>query len=216
MTSVALEKFQVSLLAERLEELLDEVLRRTGGLTSVPAATPSDLADDEPLDLPLMEDFRVGAIALAWDGEDERVVIEAQEESETPVEPLADEVPENGPDVLRVRITAASARAFSQRALRIIAAGLAFVPALRPAPGHRGAHLPAAERPPGRQWLNPVGCVVPPVPRTTRVPRVTGGGWAATRRPLGRPGAAGPGRPGGGRAAGCRVQRDAVLHHPPW
>jgi len=79
VTSVALEKFQVSLLAERLEELLDEVLRRTGGLTSVPAATPSDLSDDEPLDLPLMEDFRVGAIALAWDGEDERVVIEAQE-----------------------------------------------------------------------------------------------------------------------------------------
>ena len=42
------------------------------------------LADDGPLDLPLIEDFRVGAIALAWDGEDERVVIEAQEESETP------------------------------------------------------------------------------------------------------------------------------------
>jgi uncharacterized repeat protein (TIGR03847 family) len=99
------------------------VLRRTGGLTSVPAATPADLTDDEPLDLPLMEDFRVGAIALAWDGEDERVVIEAQEESETPVEPLADDIPENGPDVLRVRITAASARAFSQRALRIIAQG---------------------------------------------------------------------------------------------
>ena len=33
VTSVALEKFQVSLLAERLEELLDEVLRRAGGLT---------------------------------------------------------------------------------------------------------------------------------------------------------------------------------------
>ena len=104
-------------------ELLDEVLRRTGGLTSVPAATPSDLNDDEPLDLPLMEDFRVGAIALAWDGEDERVVIEAQEESETPVEPLAEDIPENGPGVLRVRITAASARAFSQRALRILGQG---------------------------------------------------------------------------------------------
>ena len=31
VTSVALEKFQVSLLAERIDELLDEVLRRTGG-----------------------------------------------------------------------------------------------------------------------------------------------------------------------------------------
>jgi uncharacterized repeat protein (TIGR03847 family) len=123
VTSVALEKFQVSLLAERLEELLDEVLRRTGGLTSVPAATPADLTDDEPLDLPLMEDFRVGAIALAWDGEDERVVIEAQEESENPVEPLAEEVPESGPAVLRVRITPAEARAFSQRALQVVAQG---------------------------------------------------------------------------------------------
>ncbi len=31
VTSVALEKVQVSLLAERLDELLDEVLRRSGG-----------------------------------------------------------------------------------------------------------------------------------------------------------------------------------------
>ena len=123
VTSVALEKFQVSLLAERLEELLDEVLRRTGGLTSVPAATPSDLADDEPLDLPLMEDFRVGAIALAWDGEDERVVIEAQEETENPIEPLAEDVPENGPGVLRVRLSPAAARAFSRRAIQIVGQG---------------------------------------------------------------------------------------------
>jgi len=123
VTSVALEKFQVSLLAERLEELLDEVLRRTGGLTSVPAATPSDLSDDEPLDLPLMEDFRVGAIALAWDGEDERVVIEAQEETENPIEPLAEDVPENGPGVLRVRLSPAAARAFSRRAIQIVGQG---------------------------------------------------------------------------------------------
>lgn len=122
VTSVALEKFQVTLLAERLDELLDEVNRRTG-LSSVPAAAPTELADDEPLDLPLLEDFRVGAIALAWDGEDQRVVIEAQEETETPVEPLTDEIPEDGPGVLRVRITPAEARAFSQRALRIVAQG---------------------------------------------------------------------------------------------
>src|ERR1044071_1583619 len=114
-TRVALEKFQVSLLAERL--------RRTGGRVAVPPTAPAELADDAPLDLPLMEEFRVGAIALAWDGEDERVVIEAQEETENPVEPLAEEVPENGPGVLRVRITPAEARAFSQRALQVVAQG---------------------------------------------------------------------------------------------
>src|SRR5580700_11256025 len=123
VTSVALEKFQVSLLAERLDALLDEVVRRTGEPSAASPGAPGGLADDGPRDLPLMEDFRVGAIALAWDGEDERVVIEAQEESETPVEPLAEDIPENGPGVLRVRITAASARAFSQRALRILGQG---------------------------------------------------------------------------------------------
>jgi uncharacterized repeat protein (TIGR03847 family) len=122
VTSVSLEKFQVSQLAERLDELLDEVLRRTGTTTTAaaPAGTP---ADDGPLDLPLMEDFRVGAIALAWDGETDRVVIEAQEESESPVEPLADVVPADGPGVLRVRITPQAARAFARRALRIVAQG---------------------------------------------------------------------------------------------
>ena len=123
ITSVSLEKFQVSQLAERLDELLDEVLRRTGGSTTVPATTPADLADDGPLDLPLMEEFRVGAIALAWDGETDCVVIEAQEESESPVEPLSDEVPADGPGVLRVRLTPGAARAFAQRALRIVAQG---------------------------------------------------------------------------------------------
>ena len=123
VTSVVLEKFQVSLLAERIDELLDEVLRRTGGQGTVPAAAPMGLADDGPLDLPLTEDFRVGAIALAWDGEDERVVIEAQEETETPLEPLAEEVPETGPGVLRVRISPAAARAFSKRAMQIVGQG---------------------------------------------------------------------------------------------
>jgi uncharacterized repeat protein (TIGR03847 family) len=119
VTSVSLEKFQVSQLAERLDELLDEVLRRTGATVSAPE-TPSD---DGPLDLPLLEDFRVGAIALAWDGESDRVVIEAQEESESPVEPLAEVVPPDGPGVLRVRISPQEARAFAQRALRIVAQG---------------------------------------------------------------------------------------------
>jgi uncharacterized repeat protein (TIGR03847 family) len=123
VTSVSLEKFQVSQLAERLDELLDEVLRRTGGSASVPGVPGVPAADDGPLDLPLMEEFRVGAIALAWDGETDRVVIEAQEESESPVEPLAEVVPADGPGVLRVRLTPEDARAFAQRALRIVAQG---------------------------------------------------------------------------------------------
>ncbi|POM22247.1 hypothetical protein BTM25_56590 [Actinomadura rubteroloni] len=123
VTSVGLEKFQVTLLAERLEELLDEILRRAGGEPQVPAVTPAELRDDGPLDQPVEEEFRVGTMALAWDPEDERVVIEAQE-----VTDAGDAEPEvGGTDpavaVLRVRITAAQARAFAERALRVVAAG---------------------------------------------------------------------------------------------
>jgi uncharacterized repeat protein (TIGR03847 family) len=123
VTSVSLEKGQVSQLAERLDELLDEVLRRTGGSVAVPAVAPAALTDDGPLEQPLMEDFRVGAIALAWDGDSERVIIEAQELSDEPVEPLAEELPEDSPAILRVTITAAAARAFARRALQLVIAG---------------------------------------------------------------------------------------------
>ncbi|MEU8347762.1 conserved hypothetical protein [Actinomadura meyerae] len=122
VTSVGLEKFQVTLLAERLEELLDEVLRRSGGDAPVPAVTPAELRDDGPLDQPVEEEFRVGTMALAWDPEDEQVVIEAQEVTESEEEP---EVGEDDPAiaVLRVRISAAQARAFAERALQVVAAG---------------------------------------------------------------------------------------------
>ena len=122
VTSVILEKFQVSLLAERIDELLDEVLRRTDA-AEVPDSAPAGPRDDAPLDLPLTEDFRVGAIALAWDSDGDRVVIEAQEESDAPVEPLSDDIPADGPGVLRVRISPSAARAFAQRALSLVAAG---------------------------------------------------------------------------------------------
>ncbi len=118
VTSVVLEKGQVSQLAERLDELLDEVARRTGA-----AAEPATDIDDRPLDLPLTEDFRVGAIVLAWDHDGERVIIEAQEESEEPLEPLAADVPDDGPAVLRVRMTVEAARAFSRRAVQVVRAG---------------------------------------------------------------------------------------------
>ncbi len=124
LVSVALEKVQVAILAERLEELLEEVRRRGAG--DIPVAAPKELEDTAPLDSPVDEEFRVGSMGLAWDGEDELIVIEAlaqqeaEDESEL-VEPLADV--EEGPDALRVRITADAARAFIKRAERVVAAG---------------------------------------------------------------------------------------------
>ena len=126
VTSVALEKTQVAALAERVEELLDEVLRRSGGTAPVPAVAPSELDDVAPLDLPIVEEFRVGTMGLAWDGDDERVVIEAQAiATETgEEEPLADDDDNaDGPALLRVRVSGSVARAFAKRAQQLVAAG---------------------------------------------------------------------------------------------
>ncbi|MCZ4118222.1 DUF3090 domain-containing protein [Streptomyces sp. H39-S7] len=131
-TSVALEKTQVAALAERIDELLDEVVRRTGGSTVVPAVAPGDLADTAPLDSPVEEEFRVGTMALAWDSTQERMVLEAQALVE--VEPDADDATleaaeelreddENGPPLLRVHLTGAQARSFAKRALDVVSAG---------------------------------------------------------------------------------------------
>jgi uncharacterized repeat protein (TIGR03847 family) len=61
VTSVVLEKIQVSRLAERLDELLDDELRNSGGKSSVPAVAPASLTDDAPLDLPLRGTVRTSA-----------------------------------------------------------------------------------------------------------------------------------------------------------
>lgn len=48
VTSVSLEKTQVAALAERMDELLDEVVRRTGGNAPVPAVASTEAADTAP------------------------------------------------------------------------------------------------------------------------------------------------------------------------
>lgn len=131
-TSVILEKTQVEALAERIDELLDEVVRRTGGSAPVPAVAPAELLDTAPLQAPVEEEFRVGTMALAWDGTEERMLLEAQAlveidaEAEDDLEAaeemlLQDE--ENGPPLLRVRLTGAQARSFAKRALDVVSAG---------------------------------------------------------------------------------------------
>jgi uncharacterized repeat protein (TIGR03847 family) len=131
-TSVALEKQQVAALAERIDDILDELLRRSGG-TDAPAVAPTALADRAPLDQPVVEEFRVGTMALAWEGDPGVLVIEAHALTETdaedeadiadPVMPTATDEDGPPPDVLRVRLTAAAARAFAQRAVAVVGAG---------------------------------------------------------------------------------------------
>ncbi len=132
VTSVALEKTQVAALAERMDELLDEVVRRSGGSAAVPAMAPSEISDSAPLDTPIEEEFRVGTMALAWDGEEQRMIVEAQalveleadtEEDLAEAEERLLQDEENGPPMLRVRLTGAQARAFAKRALDVVNAG---------------------------------------------------------------------------------------------
>lgn len=113
LVSVGIEKVQVAALANRLDDLLDAV--------DAPArAVPTD---ELPLEEPVVELFRVGAMALAWDTGTDAVVIEAQ----TPTEDgeyveLPDDA-EEGPDLLRIRIDAPTARAFVQRAEALVVSG---------------------------------------------------------------------------------------------
>jgi len=60
VTTVQLEKQQVSVLAERVDELLDEVLRRTAGAVSVPALAPVSGRGHRTAGHPDREEFRVG------------------------------------------------------------------------------------------------------------------------------------------------------------
>ncbi|MGH3470321.1 MAG: DUF3090 domain-containing protein [Thermocrispum sp.] len=122
LISVTLEKQQLSVLSERLATLLDEVAARFD--TEVPEAAPEDMVDNEPLEVPVEAEFRVGTMGLGWDGETDAVVIEllAVTEEEVDETVVLDDT-EEGPDALRVFLTPAYARAFAERADRVIAAG---------------------------------------------------------------------------------------------
>jgi uncharacterized repeat protein (TIGR03847 family) len=117
ITSVVLEKSQVAALAERVEELLDEVSQRFGTETGGEGEV-----DDDPLQQPLEEDFRVGTMALAWDPEAGQVIIEAQEVTADPPEEPTEEVfaEESSGEVLRVHLTPEAARSFARRAQRVV------------------------------------------------------------------------------------------------
>jgi len=154
VVSVVLEKVQVQVLAERLDQLLDELEER--GV--MPPVVPEANADTEPLDEPLVEAFRATTLTLGWDADAGRVLLEARadeveieieaddDEDEMDVEASSDDDPaiegldasiaasilaafettdddDEGPDVLRVRVTAAAARSFVERAARVVASG---------------------------------------------------------------------------------------------
>jgi uncharacterized repeat protein (TIGR03847 family) len=145
IASVALEKVQVAVLADRVAAILAELERR--GVTGATGVVPSG-DDDRPLDEPLREEFRVGTLTISWDNEEAELLVEARSQGDDDdddeddddeadddepevLEASADdddddEIPDDapiGPDVLRVRLSPAMALGFARRARRIVGAG---------------------------------------------------------------------------------------------
>jgi uncharacterized repeat protein (TIGR03847 family) len=132
ITSVACEKQQVSVLAEHLDKVLDEVVRRSAGEIDVPPASAS-ARDVDPLDAPITEEFRVGTMTIAWDPSIDRIVIELfsnvdTDEDESEADPAgsaaqAESEEINADEVFVVKITASYARDFVARAQALVAGG---------------------------------------------------------------------------------------------
>lgn len=110
--AVSLEKMQVSALADRILELLPGVA--------------SSGVDDQPLETPVVEEFRANALGISWNPVTELITIEAQALTDDEVDEIVEG--SSGPDLLRVHISAEEAVAFAQRAQSVVAAGRAPCP----------------------------------------------------------------------------------------
>jgi len=121
VVSVALEKQQVAVLAERIDQLLDEVMDSSSNATLIPAVAPLGLEDSEPLEQPIDEQFRAGTMTLSWDPSIARVVIEVFPLLDASEDAAEEEPPPE--EVFLVRLEAGHARAFVRRAALVIEAG---------------------------------------------------------------------------------------------
>jgi len=127
LVSVSLEKQQVAALAERVDELLDDVMSSDEQASVIPAVAPLGLDDTAPLEQPIEEEFRAGTMTLSWDPADERVVIEVFPFTEAAVvspDQLDEDIIEPDPEeVLIVRLAPGAARAFVKRSEQVLDAG---------------------------------------------------------------------------------------------
>jgi uncharacterized repeat protein (TIGR03847 family) len=125
MVSVALEKTQVAAIADRILQILREI-RQSEPLIAFERVAQ----DDQPLETPIDEEFRVGVIGLAYLSDRRLIEIDLQAIAESEIED--DELLEidtsSDQDILRVFITLGYAEHFAKRANSVIAAGRAPCP----------------------------------------------------------------------------------------
>ena len=120
LVSVSLEKAQVSALADRILQILREV-RSTEPLAPFERVA----ADDQPLENPIDEEFRVGVIGLAYVSDRRLIEIDMQAiaESQFESDELIEIDTEGDQDILRVLIPLGYAESFAKRANIVVGAG---------------------------------------------------------------------------------------------
>lgn len=125
IVSIALEKQQSALLAEKIDEILDQLITVEGNPFSVPTSTPIELVDNDQLEA-VQEQFRTGAMSLGWDPTTAQVVLEAHPITDVDADDndeSHDELGANEPEMLLVRMPVGTARAFAKRTREIVGAG---------------------------------------------------------------------------------------------
>ncbi|WP_026543728.1 DUF3090 domain-containing protein [Arthrobacter sp. 35/47] len=125
LVSIALEKQQSAQLAEKIDEILDQLIALEGNPFSVPRGTPVELVDNDQLET-VEEQFRTGVMSLGWDPTTAQIVIEAYPLTEVDPEDdgiLVDDDDADASEVLRVSMPVGTARAFAKRTREIVGAG---------------------------------------------------------------------------------------------
>ncbi|WP_461186898.1 DUF3090 domain-containing protein [Arthrobacter sp. Z4-13] len=125
IVSIALEKQQSALLADKIDEILDQLLTVDGNPHSVPTSTPIELVDNDQLEA-VQEQFRTGAMSLGWDPTTAQVVLEAYPITDVDADyndASPDEDNADVPEMLMVRMPVGTARAFAQRTREVVGAG---------------------------------------------------------------------------------------------
>jgi uncharacterized repeat protein (TIGR03847 family) len=142
IVSIALEKQQSALLAEKIDEILDQLITVEGNRFSVPTRTPIELVDNDPLEA-VQEQFRTGAMSLSWDPTMAHVVIEAYPITDVDAGDNGGSLDQDGdevPEMLLVRMPVGTARAFAKRTREVVDAGRPICP-LCGYPVDAGGHI---------------------------------------------------------------------------
>lgn len=125
LISVRVEKEQSAALADKIEQILNQLMTEDRNALRIPVDAPPELVDTDPLE-PVEEQFRTGTLGLGWDPSTAQIVIQAYSfpEIDDDVDPDSIDVDELEPEeALQVRMPVGTARAFVQATRAVVGAG---------------------------------------------------------------------------------------------